>query len=44
MRSLETGHDKIQKICDRLRRETLEPAEEQAQTILNEARKKSRNH
>ena len=40
MRSLEKGQDKIQKICDKLRRDTLEPAEEEAQHILNEARKK----
>ena len=41
MRSLEKGQDKIQKICDRLRRETLEPAEEEAQHILKDARKKA---
>ena len=40
MRSLEKGQDKIQKICDKLRRDTLEPAEVEAQQILNEARKK----
>lgn len=36
--SLETGQDKIQKISDLLRKETLEPAEEEATRILNEAR------
>lgn len=41
MRSLEKGQDKIQQICDKLRRETLEPAEEEAQQILKEARKKA---
>jgi V/A-type H+-transporting ATPase subunit E len=41
MRSLEKGQDKIQKICDKLRRETLEPAEQEAQRILEEARKKA---
>ena len=41
MRSLEKGQDKIQKICDKLRHETLEPAEEEAQQILKEARKKA---
>jgi V/A-type H+/Na+-transporting ATPase subunit E len=43
MRSLEKGQDKIQKICDKLRRDTLEPAEEDAQRILEEARKKAEN-
>lgn len=41
MRSLEKGQDKIQRICDKLRHETLEPAEEEAKKILNEARKKA---
>jgi V/A-type H+-transporting ATPase subunit E len=41
MRSLEKGQDKIQKICDKLRRETLEPAEKEAQDIIEEARKKA---
>ena len=41
MRSLEKGQDKIQKICDKLRRETLEPAEEEGQQILKDARKKA---
>jgi V/A-type H+-transporting ATPase subunit E len=41
MRSLEKGQDKIQKICDKLRRETLEPAETEAQRIVEEARKKA---
>lgn len=41
MRSLEKGEDKIQKICDKLRHETLEPAEEEGQEILREARKKA---
>ena len=41
MRSLEKGQDKIQKICDKLRRETIEPAEEEANRILEEARKKA---
>lgn len=40
MRSLEKGQDKIQKICDKLKLETLEPAEEKAKQILLEARKK----
>ena len=41
MRSLEKGQDKIQKICDKLRHETLEPAEREAQQIIEEARKKA---
>lgn len=43
MRSLEKGQDKIQKICDKLRRQTLEPAEEEAQQIVEEAKKKADN-
>lgn len=31
MKSLEKGKDKIQKICDKLRHETLEPAEKEKQ-------------
>lgn len=41
MRSLEKGKDKIQQICDKLRRETLEPAEMEAQRIIDEAKKKA---
>lgn len=41
MRSLEKGQDKIQKICDKLRHEILEPAKEEAQQILVAARKKA---
>jgi V/A-type H+-transporting ATPase subunit E len=41
MRSLERGQDKIQKICDKLRHETLEPAEKEAQQIVEEAGKKA---
>ncbi len=39
MKSLEKGQDKIQAICDRLKRQTLEPAEEEAQRIVAEAKK-----
>lgn len=35
---LETGKDKIKKICDVLRKETLEPALQEAETIIQEAR------
>lgn len=38
VKSLDTGKDKIQKICDILRRETLEPAGEQAEKIVSDAR------
>lgn len=41
MRSLEKGQDKIQKICDKLRHETIEPAKDEAQMILAEARKRA---
>lgn len=41
MRSLEKGKDKIQKICDKLRRETLEPAEREALQIIEQASKKA---
>lgn len=41
MRSLEKGQDKIQSICDKLRHATLEPAEKEAQHIIEEARKKA---
>lgn len=41
MRSLEKGQDKIQKICDKLRHEILEPAKEEAQQILVAAREKA---
>jgi V/A-type H+-transporting ATPase subunit E len=52
MKGLETGKDKIQKICDSLRKETLEPAKQearevienahiQAETIVNEAKAKA---
>lgn len=37
MRSLETGKDKIQKICDAIRKETLEPAKQEAREIVENA-------
>jgi len=37
MKGLETGKDKIQKICDSLRKETLEPAKQEAREILENA-------
>lgn len=52
MKGLETGKDKIQRICDALKKETLEPAKQevrelienahlQAAEIVNEAKKKA---
>lgn len=38
MKTLEKGDDKVQKICDELRRKTIEPAQDAAQQILEEAR------
>lgn len=38
-KALEKGQDKVQKLCDVLRKETLEPAQEEAEKILVEARK-----
>jgi len=37
MKGLETGKDKVKKICDMLRRETLEPAKLQAEEIVQQA-------
>lgn len=37
MKTLETGFDKVQKICDVLRQETLEPAKQEAQKIIADA-------
>jgi V/A-type H+-transporting ATPase subunit E len=34
MKGLETGKDKIQKICDQLKKETLEPARQEAREII----------
>jgi len=41
MRTLEKSEEKIQKICDLLKRETLEPAEKEASEIVEEAKKKA---
>ncbi len=35
---METGKDKVKKICDVLRRETLEPAKKQAEEMISTAR------
>ncbi len=37
MKGLETGRDKIQKICDALKKETLEPAKQEAREIVENA-------
>ena len=37
MKGLESGKDKIQKICDALRKETLEPAKQEAREIVENA-------
>ena len=37
MKGLETGKDKIQKICDALRKETLEPAKQEAREVIENA-------
>lgn len=37
MKGLDTGKDKIQKICDTLRKETLEPAKQEAREIVENA-------
>ncbi len=37
MKSLESGKDKMQKICDVLRKETLEPAKQEASEVIENA-------
>jgi len=43
MKTLDKGHDKIKKICEVLRDETLEPAKKEAEQIIEEAHKKAGN-
>ena len=38
MKGLDTGKDKVKKICDVLKRETLEPAKREADAIISQAR------
>jgi V/A-type H+-transporting ATPase subunit E len=38
MKGLETGKDKVKKICDLLKKETLDPALQEAQKIIDEAK------
>lgn len=41
MKSLEKGNDKLQSICQKLRQDTLEPAENEARKIIEEAQRKA---
>jgi V/A-type H+-transporting ATPase subunit E len=41
MRGIETGRDKVKKICDVLRKETIEPAKREAEEIIQEARQEA---
>ncbi|MCB1180413.1 MAG: DivIVA domain-containing protein [Chlamydiia bacterium] len=43
MENLETGKDKIKKICEILRTETLEPAKEEAQKVIEMAQAEAQN-
>lgn len=42
MKQLEKGQDKIQRICDVLRKETLEPAHREAESILEDAKERAK--
>lgn len=41
MKGIETGKDKVKKICEALRLETLEPAMQEAEEIIKDAREKA---
>lgn len=41
VKTLEKGADKVQKICDALRKETLEPAELEAKRVIEGAKKRA---
>ncbi|MES2345648.1 MAG: V-type ATP synthase subunit E [Chlamydiota bacterium] len=41
MKGLDTGKDKVKKICDVLKRETLEPAKKEAEEIVLEAKSRA---
>lgn len=43
MKTLDRGKDKIQFICDQLRKETLEPAKLEAASLIEEAEKQAEN-
>lgn len=42
MKTLDTDQDKIKKICDALRKDTLEPAQQEAAKIVDEAKEKAK--
>lgn len=42
MKGIDTGKDKVKKICDVLRKETLEPAKKEAEEILRKAESEAR--
>lgn len=42
MKGTEPGKDKVKKICDILRRETLEPAENEAKQIIDSAKEQAK--
>ena len=42
MKGIDTGKDKVKKICDVLKRETLEPAKKEAEGIVNQAELQSK--
>lgn len=41
MEAVETGKDKVKKICDAIRKQTLEPAMEEAERIIAEAKERA---
>jgi V/A-type H+-transporting ATPase subunit E len=41
METIETGKDKVKKICDVIRKQTLEPAMEEAESIVERAKKEA---
>ncbi len=41
MRSLEKSQEKMQKICDQIRKDTIEPAKQEAEEMLASARKRA---
>lgn len=41
MKSLEKSQDKIQKICDKIRKETIQPARDEAQEIITTGHKRA---
>jgi V/A-type H+-transporting ATPase subunit E len=41
MKTLEKGQDKIQKICDKIRHETIEPAKKEAENIIAAGKKRA---